>query len=224
MNYIETLYEDNHVLIAVKPAGILSQSDKTGDPDMLELLKTYLKEKYNKPGDAYLGLVHRLDRGVGGVMVFAKTSKAASRLSDSIRKNEISKRYYAVLEGVLDQPKGFLRSYLLKDEKVDKVSWVNKNTPNAKEAVLDYELCQIMKGRSLVKINLHTGRPHQIRAQFAQIGCPVAGDVKYGIKTGGMSQPALWSYSLTIIHPVKKEEMVFEKDPPHESPWTDFGF
>jgi 23S rRNA pseudouridine1911/1915/1917 synthase len=127
MNDIEILYEDNHIIVAVKPPGILSQEDKTGDPDMLTLLKKYLVDKYNKPGDAYLGLVHRLDRGVGGVMVFAKTSKAASRLSETIRKNEMEKRYLAVLEGVLQSPKGILRSYLVKDEKTNKTIWTNED-------------------------------------------------------------------------------------------------
>lgn len=224
MNELELLYEDNHILVAVKPAGILSQSDKTQDPDMLGLIKGYLKEKYNKPGDVYLGLVHRLDRGVGGVMVFAKTSKAASRLSDTIRKKEIAKRYYAILEGVPAQTQGLLRSYLVKDEEKNKVTCVDSDVQNAKEAVLEYELCQVSAGRSLVKIDLHTGRPHQIRVQFSQIGCPVLGDVKYGNNPKGRSYPALWSYSLTFIHPVKKEEMIFEKNPPHEKPWTDFGF
>ena len=145
MNELEILYEDNHVLVAVKPAGILSQSDITGDSDMLSLLKKYVKIKYQKPGDVYLGLVHRLDRGVGGVMVFARTSKAASRLSDSIRKNEMKKKYYAVLEGVPKKTKDVLRSYLLKDENMNKVTWVSPGTPNAKEAVLDYEVCRVEK-------------------------------------------------------------------------------
>jgi 23S rRNA pseudouridine1911/1915/1917 synthase len=223
MNDIEILYEDNHIIVAVKPPGILSQEDKTGDPDMLTLLKKYLVDKYNKPGDAYLGLVHRLDRGVGGVMVFAKTSKAASRLSETIRKNEMEKRYLAVLEGVLQSPKGILRSYLVKDEKTNKTIWTNGDAENAKEAILEYEQCRTVSTRSLVKIKLHTGRPHQIRVQFAQIGCPVCGDVKYGKRTKGLSRLALWSYSLAFVHPVKKEKMVFEKNPPREWPWTEFS-
>ena len=213
MNDIEILYEDNHIIVAVKPPGILSQEDKTGDPDMLTLLKKYLVDKYNKPGDAYLGLVHRLDRGVGGVMVFAKTSKAASRLSETIRKNEMEKRYLAVLEGVLQSPKGLLRSYLVKDEKTNKTIWTNEDAENAKEAILEYEQCRTVSNRSLVKIKLHTGVSSNPSAICAN-RMPGLRRRKIREKNKGLSRLALWSYSWHLFTP--KRKMVFEKNPPRE--------
>ncbi len=206
---MEILDEDNHLIVCYKEAGILSQSDITGAPDLLNILKNYIKEKYNKPGAVYLGLVHRLDRNTEGIMVYARTSKAASRLSEEIRNNNINKKYLAVLDGKFGQigNKGQLKDKLYKDEK-DKKSIVSSD---GKEAILDYEVIdQIMENNkyyTLVKINLITGRFHQIRAQFSSRGYPLSGDKKYGSKNG--SGYNLVSYHLEFIHPTLKEKRVY---------------
>jgi 23S rRNA pseudouridine1911/1915/1917 synthase len=226
MSKIELLYEDNHILVVVKPPNILTQGDQTGDKDMLELLKEDLKIRYNKPGNVFLGLVHRLDRPVGGVMVFAKTSKAASRLSEQIRARSFSKTYLAVVHGVPEKTYSTLEHYLVKNEKTNYVSIVdplyNKNTA-AKKAVLDYELKKSNGEISLVKVRLHTGRPHQIRVQLASIGNPLYGDQKYG---GGINKPgmqlALWSAEIGFEHPTKKIQMSFKSNPPGIYPWNAF--
>ncbi|MNZ87200.1 Ribosomal large subunit pseudouridine synthase D [compost metagenome] len=218
---ITVLYEDNHLLAAVKPPGILSQEDETGDPDMLTLLKHYLKEKHNKPGNVFLGLVHRLDRTVGGVMVFAKTSKGASRLSESVRNRQFGKTYVCVVHGAPAIPSTRLTHYIRKDNKLNQVTVYNKPTAEAKEAVLDYELAATAGRYSLIAVRLHTGRPHQIRAQMAHIGCPLVGDAKYGArKTAGITDIALWSTSVTAPHPVSKERMSFRSVPGGSSVWS----
>ena len=177
---IDILFEDNHLLCAVKPVGILSQSDNTGAPDMLSLLKAYLKEKYNKPGEVYLGLVHRLDKPVGGIMVFAKTSKAAARLCAQIRNHTFVKTYSAVLAGDLPETSGILRDIIVKDRQSNIVRVLPAdNNENRNTAVLKYRKINCREGMSLVEVNLVTGKPHQIRAQFANIGFPVIGDRKY---------------------------------------------
>lgn len=203
---IKVLYEDNHLLVAVKPPGIPVQADSSGSDDFLSMLKAYVKEKYNKPGNVYLGLVHRLDRNAGGVMVFARTSKAASRLSDQIRRRVTSKVYLAVVQGCPQNSRGHLVHYLLKDKADNKVSVVKPGTPGAKEAVLDYEALDSREGLSLVKVELQTGRPHQIRAQMAELGTPLYGDVKYReLGERNRNNLALWSWRMEVEHPVKKE-------------------
>ena len=169
MSDLEVLYEDNHIIVVVKPVNIPSQGDKTGDEDMLTIIKKYLKEKYNKPGDVYLGLVHRLDRPTGGVMVFAKTSKAASRLSEQVRNKEFHKKYLCIVDGKMEQNKGSFRDFLLKNEKTNTSKVVKEGTKNSKEAILDYEVIKYNEeiNMSVVKVDLHTGRHHQIRVQFA---------------------------------------------------------
>lgn len=208
---INVLYEDNHIIVVEKPYNVPSQSDKTGDEDMLTITKKYIKEKYNKPGDVYLGLVHRLDRPTGGIMVFARTSKAASRLSEQIRNNGFQKRYLAMCDGKFEQEKGTFRDFLLKNERKNMSKVVPEGTRNAKEAILDYEVCsyEYKTNLSLVKVNLRTGRHHQIRVQFASRGHSLYGDQKYG--TRGRGKPLrLWAYYLSFSHPVTKEKMEFE--------------
>lgn len=218
---IPVLFEDNHVLAVVKPPGILSQEDETGDPDMLTLLKQDLKERHNKPGNVFLGLVHRLDRTVGGVMVFAKTSKSASRLSESIRSRNFGKTYVCVVQSTPSKLEARLTHYIRKDNKLNQVTVYNKPAAEAKEAILDYEVAAVTGRYSLVAIRLHTGRPHQIRAQMAQIGCPLVGDLKYGAKpTAGISDIALWSTSVTAPHPVTKEVISFHSIPSGSIAWT----
>ena len=220
MDKLNVIYEDNHIIVVEKPVNIPSQGDKTGDLDMLTIIRKYLKEKYNKPGEVYLGLVHRLDRPVGGVMVFAKTSKAASRLSEQVREKIFKKKYLAVVDGKFEEKNGTLEDYLYKDERNNISKVVNKDKKNAKFAKLDYEVLAYneVKNLSLVKVNLHTGRHHQIRVQLAHAGHSIFGDQKYGTRGKG-KQIALWAYELTIQHPITKEEMRFKSLPESNGTW-----
>ena len=220
MQNLKVLYEDNHIIVVRKEPNIPSQADKTEDLDMLTIIKEYLKEKYNKSGNVYLGLVHRLDRPVGGVMVFAKTSKAASRLSNQVREKIFKKKYLAVVDGKFEQTRGALEDYLYKDERNNMSKVVKPEKKNAKLAKLDYEVLAYneAKNLSLVKVNLHTGRHHQIRVQLANSGHSIFGDQKYGTRGKG-KQIALWAYELTIQHPVSKEEMTFKCLPESNGTW-----
>ena len=209
---LKVLYEDNHIIVVIKPYNIPSQSDKTNDIDMLSLVKEYIKEKYQKPGNVYVGLVHRLDRPLGGIMVFAKTSKAASRLSESIRNKSFSKTYLAVVNGKFEKQNGILENYLWKDEALNMSKVVSKDKKGAKLARLTYEVLAEKNDLSLVKINLETGRHHQIRVQFSNAGHSLYGDQKYGKDSMG-KQIALWAYRLEFKHPVKDEIMKFEALP-----------
>ncbi len=221
LSHIPILYEDNHLLGVVKPVNIPTQADISGDPDVLTLLKDDIKERYQKPGNVYLGLVHRLDRPVGGAMIFAKTSKSASRLSEAVRSRSFRKVYAAVVHGQLPSPRGTLKDMLLKDPKTNIVSVVRKGTPGAKEAVLDYEVLGTSGGFSLVRIELHTGRSHQIRVQMNQAGCPLYGDQKYGKLVNKPGQQiALWSVIVGFPHPVTKEDIKLTSLPPEEHPWN----
>lgn len=220
---IPIIFEDNHLLVVEKPPNVLSQEDRTGDADMLTLLKRDIKVRYNKPGNVYLGLVHRLDRPVGGVMVFAKTSKAASRLSDQIRRNKIKKQYMAVIHGKPYKNEDTLVHHLLKDSKRNMVYPVGEGAKGAKKAILDYQIIDAVGDFSLVKINLHTGRPHQIRVQFSAIGHPLYGDQRYNFREDNIKdQIALWSYQIVCTHPTLKKEMIFTGSPPQREPWVRF--
>lgn len=220
MQDLKVIYEDNHIIVIEKKPNIPSQGDKTGDVDMLTIVKQYIKEKYSKKGEVYLGLVHRLDRPVGGVMVFAKTSKAASRLSEEVRSKVFKKQYLTIVDGRFEKGNGELEDYLLKNEKNNLSKVVKEGTKNAKLAKLDYEELTYNEetNLSLLKINLHTGRHHQIRVQLSSRGHSIYGDQKYGIRGRG-KQIALWAYKLTIIHPVTKEEMTFEDLPAKIGSW-----
>ena len=221
MNNLKILYEDNHIIVVEKIPNIPSQADKTGDIDMLTLIKDYIKEKYNKPGNVYLGLVHRLDRPVGGVMVFAKTSKAASRLSEEVRNKTFEKKYLAVVDGKIEKEKGSLEDYLYKDERNNMSKVVTPTKKNAKLAKLDYEVIVYDEAKklTLVKVNLHTGRHHQIRVQLSNFGHSIFGDQKYGTRGQG-KQIALWAYELKIVHPTTKEEMIFKDLPESIGTWS----
>lgn len=214
MNKLNVLYEDNHIIVVEKEPNMLSQSDITGDMDLLTIIKEYIKTKYNKPGNVYIGLVHRLDRPVGGIMVFARTSKAAKRLNEQIRKHEFNKTYVAILDGLLDKKKGKLINYLYKDEKLKKSFVTDKNDKNAKLSELNYEVIGYYKDKTIVKINLITGRHHQIRVQFSNIGYPLCGDQLYGIKN--KKQIKLFAYKLEFIHPTLKKKMTFKMLPKWE--------
>ena len=220
MDKLNVIYEDNHIIVVEKKPNIPSQADKTEDIDMLTIIKNYLKEKYKKPGNVYLGLVHRLDRPVGGVMVFAKTSKAAARLSNQVREKIFRKKYLAVVDGKLENQTGVLEDYLYKDERNNMSKVVSKEKKNAKYAKLDYEVLAYnnVKDLSLLKINLHTGRHHQIRVQLSNFGHSIFGDQKYGTRGKG-KQIALWAYNLTIEHPITKKQMVFKDLPEPIGTW-----
>lgn len=220
MNQLKVIYEDNHIIVVEKPVNIPSQGDKTGDIDMLTIIKGYLKEKYNKPGNVYLGLIHRLDRPVGGVMVFAKTSKAAARLSEQVREKIFKKTYLVIVNGIMEKNKGILEDYLLKNEKNNMSKVVKKETKNAKLAILDYEVLKYNEeiNLSLLKVNLHTGRHHQIRVQLSSRDHSIYGDQKYGGRGHG-KQICLWAYELTINHPITKEEMTFKSIPEMNGSW-----
>ena len=214
---INVIYEDNHIIVVEKKPNIPVQADESKDLDLLTMIKGYLKEKYNKPGNVYLGLVHRLDRPVGGVMVFAKTSKAASRLSSEIRNKEFKKTYYAVVTGKLDST-GTFNDKLLKDTKTNIV----KVDPKGKESILNYELISYKENMSLVKIDLVTGRSHQIRVQFSSRNHPLYGDQKYNVNSKVGEQIALFSNSVTFRHPTTKEILTFSINIPNCKPWNIF--
>ena len=213
---INIIYEDNHLLVVEKPINVSVQADKSGDEDLLTMLKKYLKEKYNKPGDVYLGLVHRLDRPVGGVMVFAKTSKAASRLSKQVQKHEFKKIYMAVIEGKVSDS-GTFKDKLKKDEKTN----ITRVSEDGKEAELSYNLIGFVNNLSLVRISLKTGRSHQIRVQFSSRKIPLYGDQKYNPKAV-KDQIALFASKLEFKHPITKEIMSFELPLPERYPFTLF--
>ena len=214
------LYEDNHLLVVEKPVNIPVQADSSHDSDLLSELKQYLKEKYNKPGNVYLGLIHRLDRPVGGVMVFARTSKAAERLSRQVQKHEIEKYYLAVVQGKLTEEDGIMEDYLVKDGRTNMVTVTTKE--KGKPARLDYHLLGYTDNLSLVKIRLITGRSHQIRVQFSSRSHPLWGDQRYNLSAKPGQQIALWSCQLSFNHPVSGERLTFTSNPPARYPFDLF--
>ena len=216
---LNVLYEDNHLLCVEKPVNIPVQKDASGDEDLLTMCKAYLKEKYHKPGNVWLGLVHRLDRPVGGVMVFARTDKAAGRLSEAIRTDSVHKEYLAVLDGIPKEQSGTLTDWLSKDRNTNTVRVTDSR--HGKKAVLDYEVIASRSGKTLVRIRLHTGRSHQIRVQFASRGLPLLYDQRYHPHPA-RGQIALFAYRLTFTHPVQKTEITVSCLPPKRAPWTLF--
>ena len=218
------LHEDNHVIVVLKPQNIPSCEDESKDRDMLTIIKDYIKVKYDKPGNVYLGLVHRLDRPTGGVMVFAKSSKAAARLSEQIKNGDFEKRYFAVLMGTPKEEKATLTHYMKKNAINNMVYVCPPTVSGAKFAELEYELIDKTENLSLVDVRLHTGRSHQIRVQMNAIGTPIYGDMRYGGEKAVKGNLALWAYYLSFTHPVSKERMVFRVQPPKDlSPWTSFN-
>lgn len=215
MNKINVIYEDNHLLVVEKPINVPVQEDESKDEDFLSILKNYIKVKYNKPGNVYLGLIHRLDRPTGGIMVFAKTSKAASRLSEQIRLNLFTKKYLAIVSGYFDEKTGVFEDYILKKE--DNSSVISNL---GKYAKLEYEVLKEKSNLSLVNILLHTGRHHQIRVQFASRNHPLYGDQRYG--KSSKKQLALFAYYLSFNHPVTKEKLEFIKYPDKVGIWKEF--
>ena len=224
---IDVVYEDNHLLVVLKPQNVPTQEDNSKDKDLLTMVKEYVKEKYNKEGEAFVGLVHRLDRPTGGLMVFAKTSKCASRLTEQIQNGELNKEYLAVLCGKPNFNVDVLTNYLKKDDKNNIVKVVPQYEEYAKYAELSYNILETCETKnsvlSLAKIKLKTGRSHQIRVQFSTIHCPVFGDVKYGGDIVKGYNLALWSYKLSFLHPITKQPLTFICFPPTEDePWRLF--
>ena len=216
------VYEDNHILVVVKPPNMPTQADASGDPDLHGTMKRYIAEKYQKPGAVYLGLVHRLDRPVGGLVVLARTSKAADRLSAQVRDKTLARQYVAAVRGT-PEAEAELCDWLLKDERTNTVRAVAQGTPGAKDARLRYARVGGGDGLTLVRVRLFTGRSHQIRVQLAHHGMPIWGDARYGGGRPGQ-QIALWGAHLGLVHPTLKTPMRFDALPPQETlPWSGFG-
>ncbi len=219
---MKVLYEDNHIIIVNKEAGEIVQGDKTGDTPMTEKVKEWIKVKYNKPGNVYLGLAHRLDRPTSGAIVFAKTSKALSRLNDLFRKDDVKKTYWAIVQNPPKPEVGSLRHYLWKNEKQNK-SYAfadNKQQKEAKLALLEYKMIARSDNYFLLAVDLETGRHHQIRCQLASIGCPIKGDLKYGAKRSNPDGSiSLHARSLSFIHPVSKEMIDVVAPVPEDNLW-----
>lgn len=221
---LNILHEDNHIIVVLKPQGVPSCGDESGDDSLLEAIRRYIKTAYDKPGNVYVGLIHRLDRPTGGVMVFAKTSKAASRLAEQMRGGDFEKKYLTVLTGVPEQKKATLVNYLKKNPINNMVYICPQTTEGAKMASLDYEVLEEKGGCCLVRVKLHTGRTHQIRVQMAGLGTPVYGDMRYGGENAKKGNLALWAYSLAFTHPVTKERLRFIAAPPEDgNPWKHFS-
>jgi 23S rRNA pseudouridine1911/1915/1917 synthase len=217
------LYEDNHLIAVNKLPSEIVQGDKTGDEPLSEALKRYLKEKYHKPGNVFLGVIHRLDRPVSGVVVFAKTGKALARMNELVKQRALQKTYWAVVKNKPPQPEGKLIHYLTRNTKQNK-SYVSKTPkPESKEAVLSYRLLASGERYHLLEVDLHTGRHHQIRAQLAAIGCPIKGDLKYGFpRSNPDASISLHARKVCFVHPVKKEKVEIVADPPSEKLWNYF--
>lgn len=211
---MEILYEDNHIIVVFKEAGEIVQGDKTGDTPLSEFVKEYLKEKYNKPGNVFCGVVHRIDRPVSGLVIFARTSKALTRLNEMLRKGEIHKTYWALVEGTPERKEAVLENWLQSDGRLNKTRIVDKTAPDAKLARLHYRTIAVGDRYSILEINLLTGRKHQIRAQLSGIGHPIKGDLKYGARrsnpNGGIS---LLAKRIEFIHPVSKQPIELETSP-----------
>lgn len=217
------LHEDNHIIVVLKPQNVPSCEDESKDRDMLTIIKEYIKTTYNKQGNVYLGLVHRLDRPTGGIMVFAKSSKAAARLSEQLKNGDFEKRYFAVLVGMPKEEKATLTHYMKKNTVNNMVYVCPPTVQGAKFAELEYEVVENHDGLSLADVRLHTGRSHQIRVQMNAIGTPLYGDMRYGGEKAKKGHLALWAYYLSFTHPVSKERMVFRVQPPKDvTPWQIF--
>ena len=217
------LYEDNHVIVVLKPQNVPSCEDETKDKDLLTVIKEHIKEKENKQGNVYVGLVHRLDRPTGGVMVYAKSSKAAARLSEQMQNGDFEKKSAAVLAGELKTKRATLTNYLKKNPINNMVYVCPPVTEGAKFAELEYDVLEEKSGLTLALIKLHTGRSHQIRVQMANVGAPVYGDMRYGGEKAKKGKLALWAVSLSFTHPVSKERLCFKIQPPADLiPWKYF--
>lgn len=219
----QVVYEDNHLLIINKEPGVLVQSDRTGDASLVDILKDYIKEKYNKPGEVFLNPVHRLDRPVSGLVVFARTSKALERMNEIFRKRHVQKTYWAVVRQKPPESKGRLVHWLVKDEAKNQVTVHSYEAPNAQKAELTYRVLGQINEHYLLEVNPITGRPHQIRAQLAAMGCPIRGDIKYGYDRPTPDKKIyLHARRLYFTHPVKKEPLICKAGVPNDPFWEEF--
>ena len=219
---MKVVYEDNHIIIVYKESGEIVQGDKTGDVPLSDTVKAYIKEKYEKPGEVFLGVVHRLDRPVSGLVVFARTSKALSRLNDMFRRGEVHKTYWAITKDAPPHEMGTLTNWIVRNEKQNKSYAYDREVPGAKKAVLNYRLVAHTDNYNLIEVNLLTGRHHQIRCQLAHIGCPIKGDLKYGAKRSNPDGSiSLLSCKVEFVHPVSKKEIVVDSPIPNDNLWRD---
>ena len=217
------LYEDNHIIVINKRAGEIVQGDKTGDASLCDTLKQFLKEKYNKPGNVFVGLPHRLDRPVSGIVIFAKTSKALERLNEMFRDGKVDKRYWAITKELPDDHEKELTHWIVRNEKMNKSFAHNKEVKNSKKAILRYKVKASSRMYNLIEVELLTGRHHQIRCQLAAIGCPIKGDLKYGAKRSNPDGSiSLHARSVEFIHPVSKETIKITAPVPQDSLWQSF--
>lgn len=217
------VYEDNHIIVVNKDSGEIVQGDKTGDTPLSDIVKEYIRQKYNKPGNVFLGVVHRLDRPVSGLVVFAKTSKALTRLNEMFRTNSVHKTYWAITRNTPPQPSGRLEQWIVRNEKQNKSYVYNREVPNSKKAVLEYSTIGTSDNYTLIEVRLMTGRHHQIRCQLAAMGCPIKGDLKYGARRSNPDGSiSLMSRHVEFIHPVSKETVSLSAPLPPHSLWTVF--
>ena len=221
---MKVVYEDNHVIIVHKESGEIVQGDKTGDKPLSETVKDYIRDKFHKPGNVFLGVVHRLDRPVAGLVVFARTSKALSRLNEMFRKGEVHKTYWAITKSAPAEPEGTLVNWIVRNEKQNKSYVYDKEVPNAKRAELKYRVIAHTENYHLIEVNLLTGRHHQIRCQLAHMGCVIKGDLKYGApRSNPDGSISLLSHEVTCIHPVSKMEIKAESLIPDDRLWRDIA-
>lgn len=217
---MQVIYEDNHIIIVSKRSGEIVQGDKTGDKTLADDVKQYIKEKYAKPGNVFLGVVHRLDRPVWGLVVFAKTSKALSRLNDMFRTGDVHKTYWAITQNCPAEPEATLTDWIRRNEKQNKSYAYDREVPNSKKAMLHYKVIGRSDNYTLVEVNLMTGRHHQIRCQLANIGCPIKGDLKYGARRSNPDGSiSLLARRIEFVHPVSKEPVLAESPLPDDKLW-----
>ena len=222
---MKVVYEDNHIIIVYKESGEIVQGDKTGDTPLSEMVKAYIKEKYAKPGLVFLGVVHRLDRPVSGLVMFARTSKALGRLNNMFRDGEVHKTYWAVVQNKPEEEEGTLEHWLVRNEEKNKSFAYSREVPRSKKAILKYRLIGQSERYYLLEVNLLTGRHHQIRCQLAAMGCPIKGDLKYGAKRSNPDGSiSLLAHRLDFIHPVSKEHIVVESPLPQDNLWQNINF
>ena len=221
---MEVVYEDNHIIVVAKESGEIVQGDKTGDTPLSETVKQYIKEAYAKPGDVFLGVVHRLDRPVSGLVLFARTSKALARLNKMFAEGQVHKTYWAITKNCPAEPQGTLVHWLVRNEKQNKSYAYDKEVPRSKRAELDYRVIGRSDNYYLLEVNLKTGRHHQIRCQLAHIGCPIRGDLKYGYpRSNPDASISLHAWRIAFEHPVTKEQIEVTAPLPEVSPWTAFN-